>query len=329
MLESREVALRPREGGADPTAKIALAQAFVDPSRADNTKEAYGSDWKNFVTWCQTHTLESLPASEQTVAAYLGDLAQTHSPATLSRRLSTINRAHQQAGFRSPARLRENPLVADVMSEIRKTKGIAQKGARPVLLKDLLKMLDGLRDPIKAARDKTLLLIGFAGGLRSSELAAIKVSDIEWVSTGLIIGIPRSERDQEGRGEEVEIPYGQNPATCPLRALDNWMKIAPIKEGPVFRKVMKSGRIAGEALHPESITWILRRALEAAGFKGAKLKEFSSHSLRAGFCTQASLNGASEIEIMQQSRHKSMNTLRRYIRAGKEMKLRAAGKLGL
>ncbi len=179
-------------------------------------------------------------------------------------------------------------------------------------------MLDTLRDPIKAARDKALLLIGFAGGLRSSELAAIEVRDLEWVSTGLVVGIPRSKRDQEGKGEEVEIPCGQNPATCPVRALENWIKIAPIKDGAVFRKVMKSGRIGEQALDPESITWILRRALDAAGYKGAKLKEFSSHSLRAGFCTQASLNGASEIEMMQQSRHKSMNTLRRYIRAGKQ-----------
>jgi integrase len=314
---------------ASLAAKIEQTQAFIAQAKADNTIDAYKSDWEHFVAWCAQHKLSSLPATEETVAVYLADLAATHAPASLTRRLTPISRAHLQAGYRSPARLRESPLLADTLGGIRRVKGVAQRSAKPILLKDIVKMLDHLEGPIKAARDKALLLVDFASAMRRSELVAVTVPDLEWSTTGVTIRIPRSKRDQEGRGQEVELVYGANRATCPVSALKDWMSIAPIEDGPVFRKVMRSGKISKVALNPESVTWIVRRALKAAGVSGARLAQYSAHSLRAGFCTQASLHGASEIEIMQQSRHRSVPALRRYIREGKQMQLRVAGKLGL
>jgi integrase len=154
-------------------------------------------------------------------------------------------------------------------------------------------------------------------------------------SEGITILLPVSKTDQEPQGREVELPIGVQPGdtakselTCPVRALDEWMRLASIKHGPVFRRVSQTQKVGG-ALSARSIGWVIKRALGRAGLDATELSKYGAHSLRAGFCTEAYSNGASEVAIMKQTGHKSPAMVRKYIRADRQDRQTAVGKLGL
>ena len=266
-----------------------------------------------------------LPALPQTVALYLTDRAATLKTSSLARRLTTINRAHQAAGQPSPATM-QNAVVSEVWKGIKRKKGTAQHGKKPFLTLDLRRIIAELPQDLQGLRDRALLLAGFAGGFRRSELTALCVEDLEATPDGLIVRLGRSKTDQEGQGRSVALPYGSDPQTCPVRALRAWLEQAGITAGPLFRAIDKHGLVNGHALHADSVAYLVKRA---AGRAGLETTEYAGHSLRAGLATQAAMNGASELAIMKQTGHRSLATVRKYIREGALFRDNAATKLGL
>jgi site-specific recombinase XerD len=284
----------------------------VHAAKAPSTLRAYRSDWEHFVRWCQQHTLSALPATAETVALYLTALSATHRPATMTRRLTAITKAHQIAGHSSPATMQQ-PAVSETLKGIRRTLGTAQRAKAPLLTADVRRMIDGLPDTVAGCRDRALLLLGFAGGFRRSELAALDVEDVVTKDDGLVVKLRRSKTDPEGQGRDVGIPYGSNPSTCPVRAWHAWKTAAGISQGALFRGIDRHGRLGAVRLHKDSIGLIVKRAAEAAGLDPAL---YAGHSLRAGLATQSYLNGAGELAIMRQTGHRSLAMVRRYIRDG-------------
>lgn len=297
-------------------------RGFLAAARADNTRRAYRADWADFETWCGRHALGSLPAASETVAFYLTDLAGSHRPATLRRRLTVIHRAHLASGHPSPS----NILVSETLKGIRRTAGTAQRGKRPLFTDDLRAMIAALPENLQGLRDRALLLIGYAGGFRRSELAALTTSDVGIEKDGLAITIRRSKTDPEGQGRKVAIPYGSHAETCPVRAYCAWIEAAGVIGGAVFREIDRHGRVEPKALHKDSVGMIVKRAARRAGLDA---REYAGHSLRAGLATQAYLNGANELAIMRQTGHRSLTTVRKYIRDVTLFRDNPAGKLGL
>jgi integrase len=238
---------------------------------------------------------------------------------------SSITKAHQAAGFASPASM-QHAVVSETLKGIRRTLGTAQPGKEPLLTADILAMLDCLDDSRIGVRNRALLLVGFAGGFRRSELAHLNTEDITETAAGLVIRVQRSKTDPEGKGISVALPYGSTAATCPVRSYRAWILAAGITSGSAFRAVDRHGRVASGRLDAGSIARVVKRAAQAAGLDPAL---YAGHSLRAGFATQAFLNGAAEVSIMRQTRHKSLNTLRKYIRDRSLFRDNPAAKLGL
>jgi integrase len=307
-------------------ARLAVtARGFLAAAKAESTRRAYAADWRDFEAWCRGHGLPALPAAPASVALYLTDRAASHRPATLRRRLTVIARAHQGAGYPSPASM-QHPLVSETLKGIRRTIGTAQSGKQPLYTEELRAMAQALPETIQGVRDRALLLIGYAGGFRRSELAAVTMEDVAARADGLVIRLQRSKTDQEGQGREVAIPFGSHPETCPVRAYRVWVEAAGLRAGPVFREVDRHGRIATKPLHKDSIGSIVKRAASRIGLDPAA---YAGHSLRAGLATQAYLNGATELAIMQQTGHRSLTTVRKYIRHASLFRDNPAAKLGL
>ena len=300
-------------------------RAYLAAAKAESTRRAYRADWDNFDAWCRRHALASLPATPETAALYITDLAASHKPATLRRRLTVIGRAHQAAGHPSPASMQE-ALVSETLKGIRRTKGTAQTGKRPLYTEQLRAMIRALPENLQGIRDRALLLIGFAGGFRRSELAALTAGRLAVEKDGLVVTLDRSKTDQEGQGRQVAIPYGSNPETCPVRAYREWMEAAGLTAGAVFREIDRHGSVEAKALHKDSVGLIVKRAAARIGLEAAL---YAGHSLRAGLATQAYLNGANEISIMQQTGHRSLATVRKYIRESSLFRDNPAAKLGL
>jgi site-specific recombinase XerD len=299
------------------------ASDFASRSKAANTLRAYRADWNDFVGWSGRCGQESLPASAETVALYLADLAATRKVATLTRRVAAISQAHQIACFESPT---SSSKVRLVMAGIRRTKGTAQAAKTPVLIQDLRLMIDRLPETTIGVRDRALMLLGFAGAFRRSELVALDIGDLEFTRDGLVITVSRSKTDQEGAGRKVGIPYGSNPDTCPVRSVKDWIEKGAINSGPLFRSINRHGRIANERLSAEAVAAVVKKY---AALIGRAAAEFGGHSLRSGLATSSAAAGASERAIMNQTGHRSLTTVRRYIRDGSLFRENATALVGL
>jgi integrase len=322
---SSAAALVPDTRGGELAALHLRAREFISAAKAPATRTAYRADWDHFAAWCRERGLPFLPATPETVALYLAALAATHKPATLARRLTSINKAHQAAGLDAPGRM-EKAAVGETLKGIRRTVGVAQSGKRPLLTADIRKKLAGLPGGLLGIRDRALLLVGFAGGFRRSELAALNAADISETDDGMLVNLRFSKTDPEGRGRKVALPHGSSTETCPVSALRVWMERAAITAGPVFRGVDRHGNVGRKGLHKDSIGMIVKRAARAAGFDP---RSYAGHSLRAGLATQAYLNGANEFSIMRQTGHRSVEMVRRYIRDIELFRDNPAAKLGL
>ncbi len=215
-------ALAPLEELADS------ARDFAISSKAPSTIRAYRSDWRHFEAWCQVRDLLHLPASPETLAMYLVDMSSWAKAATIQRRLSSISQAHGVAGHDSPTHDR---LVRLTHSGIRRAIGTAHKGKDPVVTAEIRAMVDTLPETLGGLRDRALLVVGFAGGFRRSELVALDVEDVADRAEGLVVTLRRSKTDQEGAGREVGIPFGSHVETCPVRALGAWLAAAGIEDG--------------------------------------------------------------------------------------------------
>lgn len=298
---------------------------FIGAAKAANTRRAYQSDWRHFAAWCEANAVEPLRAGPDMVALYLASLADSHRASTLTRRLSSITKVFQTAGIASPSSL-SHAVVGETLKGIRRVKGVAAETKAPLLTDDIRKVLAALPSDLSGIRDRALLLLGFAGGFRRAELAAIEIRDLRESEEGLTIRVRRSKTDPEAEGRSVAIPFGENEETCPVRAVAAWRAAAEIGEGPLFRGVTRQGRVSEARLHPDSIGQIVKRMVAEAGFDPAF---YAGHSLRSGMATQASMNGASELAIMRQTGHRSVGMVRRYIREGSLFRDNPAAKLGL
>jgi integrase len=310
--------------GSDLALAASRVQDYLRNTRAENTRKAYASDWQQFSTWCRTHALLDLPAAPATLMLYLGELAGAGKRiSTLTRRVAAIAQVHRGAGFEAPGEART---VRDLLSGIRRTHGVAPQAKQALLSDDVRAMVRPLGDSLRDCRDRALLLVGFAGAFRRSELVAIRMEDLAFVEEGLVIQLRRNKTDQEGQGREVAIPLGSRPETCPVLALQGWIRRAAISSGPIFRGVSRHAHISGEALTPTAVALIVKERALAAGLDPTTC---SGHSLRAGFATSAALGGAPEWAIMKQTGHRSRAMLDRYVRVAGRFRSNAVSFTGL
>jgi site-specific recombinase XerD len=308
--DDRSLPLPARGVDSAPVALTTSAAGYAADEKAAATRLAYRSDWRHFQTWCEGAKANPLPASPATTAAYLADLADSGLKAsTNSRRLAAIAYAHRLKGLDAPT---SSEAVHAVLRGIRRRLGVAPVRKAPATAKAIGAMLEHVPDTLIGKRDRALLLIGFAAALRRSELAALRVPDIEMHEEGILLHIRRSKTDQEGEGAQIPIPRGGRLMV--VEALEAWLAAAKIADGPAFVSIGKGDRVSQKRISDNAIGEIVKRYAAAAGFDP---KEFAGHSLRAGFVTSALEHGADVLKVMDVTRHRRVETLKGYDRRAK------------
>lgn len=297
-------------------------------ARAANTRRAYDSDWRSFTSWCDERGFTSLPAHPEVIVSYLADLGrQGKKMSTVTRHLTTITRAHKMAGHPSP---RHNPLVSDVVRGMENKYSVAKSGKDPLLVDHVRAMVSQLGEGLSDIRDRALVLVGFSGGFRRSELVGLDVEDVRFVDAGMAIRLRRSKTDQKGEGRPIGIHRGEHLDTCPVRALQMWLAAAGVTSGPIFRGLRKDGdgglAVKSSRLCDKTVADVVKRLADAAGIDK---RLFSGHSLRSGFATAAAVGDASEASIMKQTGHKTSKMVRHYIRDADLFRDNASRRLGL
>jgi site-specific recombinase XerD len=288
---------------------LEAVKGYVAESLAPNTRRAYRSALTAFRAWCAAEGVDPMPASPETVAAFIAAEADAgRKVSTLEQRIAAIRWAHDAAGFDSPTAAKA---LRATMGGIRRSKGVAptRKAAATV---DRLAAMVSHADPetVKGCRDRALLLFGFASAMRRSELVALDLADLELTERGLFVTLRRSKGDQEGQGQQRAVPFGRNPETCPVRALAAWFEAAGITEGRVFRSVDRHGHIGG-SLSGRAVADVVKGYAKRAGLDPAA---FGGHSLRAGFVTSSSERGAKADRIMDHTGHHSVAMIHTYTR---------------
>ena len=303
---------------------IEAAEDYASGADALGTAVAYRKHWTAFESWCVGQHLCALPAAPQTLAAYLALRAdQGRRPATLRVTLAAVLQTHERAGHASPT---TDPFVKKTWKGIRRKLGVKPKKKDPLSATELRRMMDVLPAGLIGHRDRALLLLGFAGGFRRSELVALTVRELSFVREGLEVFIVTSKTDQERKGDLKVVAFGSDPSTCPVRAVKDWLELSGIIEGPVFRPINRHEQLAAKALTDHAVAAILKRAAQLAGLS---TPELSGHSLRSGFVTEAANNGADYPSIMDQTGHGSLDTVHGYNRRKDKWKRPASSKLGL
>lgn len=298
------------------------AEKHLANSMAANTKKAYTSDWQLFTQWCAVNKLQALPATKETMVYYLTFLGQSYKASTIKRKMTAISQGHETAGMESPMK---SPLVQGVWQGIQRTIGIKEVGKEALWLQDLRQVVGVLPDTLIGFRDRALLVIGWAGALRRSELIGLDVEHIRFTRDGLVVTIEHSKTDQQGAGQVIALPYGSNRLTCPVRSMQEWIEESGITSGPIFRRMDRHGNLYNR-LTAQSVRLIVQKYCEKAGLPAAS---YGAHSLRSGFCSTAAKAGKSEHQIMRQTRHKQSTSLQRYIKHGTIFEDNAAIGIGL
>jgi site-specific recombinase XerD len=283
-------------------------------SKANNTVRAYKSDFKDFGIFCATNGFKSLPSEPKIVSLYLTHLSTKGAKiSTLKRRLVSIGVIHKLKGHYLDTK---HPAIIENIMGIKRRKGNNQKGKKPILINDLKKIINVIdqqsKEEIKKLRDRSIILIGFSGGFRRSELVNIDYDDIEFVSEGVKIFIKRSKTDQSGEGMIKAIPYFGNKTFCPVLALKQWIDNCKIKSGKIFD------------ISDKSVALIIKKYASLAGLDANK---YGGHSLRSGFATSAAESGAEERNIMAMTGHKTTQMVRRYIQEANLFKNNALNKI--
>lgn len=294
------------------------AREYAEAARSYNTRRAYRADWMDFQTWCNRRGLTWLPALPETVALYISERAGSLKTSSIRRRLSSISQAHQEAGYDTPTAAAG---VRQVWKGICNTNGTSQEGKAPAVAAEIVRMLDAVPTSILTsnprarelliARDRALLLLGFLGAFRRSELVALTTEDLRIGSSGMTVQIRRSKTDQAGEGQQLAILYQPDQRHCAIRCVKSWLKAASIESGPVFRAVDRHGRMGAAALAPHTVARVVKRTARLAGLDEER---YSGHSLRAGLATSAAAAHADDRAIMRQTRHRDRKTLDKYVR---------------
>ena len=282
-------------------------------SKAANTLRAYESDYKDFSAFCAKNNFKSFPADPKILSLYLTHLSQTSKFSTLKRRIASISVVHKLKGFYIDTK---HPVVRENLLGIKRVKGSNQKAKKPILINDLKHIIDVInksntRD-VRKTRDKALILIGFAGGFRRSELVALETEDIEFVREGVKIFVKRSKTDQSGEGMTKAIPSFNNAFYCPVLHLQDWMAKGKSINNKIF------------PISDKSVALIIKKYANLAGLDGNK---YGGHSLRSGFATSTAESGAEERNIMAMTGHKTTQMVRRYIKEANLFKNNALNKI--
>lgn len=302
---------------------IERARAYVEASKAANTRRTYGSAWRSFCRWCRARGLVELPARPETVATYLADKAATLRPSSLNVHVSAISQAHKLAGVESPT---THEVVRAVVQGIRRTHGTASAPKDAITLNDLRAMIAVAGNDLRGKRDRAILLVGFCGGLRRSELVGVNAGDLSFRNEGIALRIRRSKTDQQGAGRTIPLGFGSSSATCPVLAVRQWMAAAGIERGPLLRAVDRHGHVRTGRLDGRTVARVVKRLGSAIGLD---VTNVGGHSLRAGLATSAAAAGISERTISEITGHRSLLVLRGYIRSGRLFEHDMVSRLGL
>jgi len=281
---------------------------YIRASKAENTQRAYQTALREFEAFCRERRVPCLPAEPQVVAAYLEWLAQRNRPSTIQVKLPALSLAHRMKGLPDPTR---SELIKTVAAGIRRKLGTAPSRKAPITFDELSRMVRALPRTLRGKRDRAVLLLGFAGAFRRSELAGLDMADLRFDSHKLTITLRHSKTDQEGQGMKKVIPRLQAESLCPVRAVKDWLYAAHITSGPVFRPVDRWHAIHARRLTDRAMATIIKEAARRADLDE---RQFSGHSLRAGFVTEAAMRGTPEWKIQEVTGHKSPAMLRGYIR---------------
>ena len=299
-------------------------------SKANNTIRAYKSDFRDFGGFCAKNGLKCLPADPKIVSLYMTYLSTKDAKmSTLRRRLVSIGVIHRLKGHYLDTK---HPIIIENLMGIKRKKGSYQKGKKPILINHLKLMIEAIdkdtsdETGIRKLRDKTIILLGFAGGFRRIELISIDFEDLEFVSEGVKIFIRKSKTDQFGEGMIKGLPYFTNQKYCPVWHLKKWLEISEIKSGPIFRRFSKGLNLGKNRLTDQSVALFLKKHLSNAGIEN---KNYSGHSLRSGFATVTAESGADERSIMAMTGHKTTQMVRRYIKEANLFKNNALNKIKL
>lgn len=313
---------------ADVAELADVVAEYQAAARSEATRRAYQSDVEAWQSWAVRMGFPPWPADGRAVAMWLAVLARGGlSVSSLNRRLSALKAESRDRRIAIP----DGPELAEVWAGIRRTHGRPPRQKRPLVVKDLRRVVGKLPAGLQGVRDRAILLLGFATAMRRSELAAVELDGpgagqvrLAFVAEGAEISIDRSKADQLGRGAVIAVPFGT--ALCPIAAVEAWLKAAGIRSGPAFRRVWRGGRVGDQALTDRAIAEVVKRA---CGRVGLNVDSFSGHSLRSGLITSASEAGASLDEIMETSRHAKVETVLGYIRSSKRMKRAVSKRVGL
>jgi site-specific recombinase XerD len=294
-------------------------------SKANNTLRAYKSDFKDFASFCSKHGLSSLPTEPEIVSLYLTQLSKKSKISTLRRRLVSISMVHKLKGHYLDTK---HPIIVENLMGIRRLKGSIQRGKKPILINYLKIIINSINEQNKKEtnnlRDKALILVGFGGGFRRTELISIDFEDLEFVTEGLKITVRKSKTDQFGEGMIKGLPYFDDQNYCPVINLKKWLEISKIQTGPIFRRFSKGSYLTEKRLTDQSVALLIKKYLSLAGIDN---KNFAGHSLRSGFATAAADAGADERSIMAMTGHKTTQMVRRYIREANLFKNNALNKI--
>ncbi len=312
------------------TVKAALAQAksltYRDGADAPATRRAYDSDMRAFEAWCAQHQLIALPATPEVVGAYLAAAGEGYAISTLHRRVAAIAHASAIAGH--PLNTRA-PAISETLRGIGRLHGSHRRRAAALGVSELKALTSVCEATMAGDRDRALLLIGFAGALRRSELVGLDIEHLTRRRDGVALQLPPSKNDPPGEGGEVLIVYGRHSATCPMQALELWLEAAAITAGPVFRRVRAGGQVGPHRLSADAVRDILLKRAHQAGLESTMAETISPHGLRAGFVTTAYDAGVPDEMIMGQTRHRDIAAVRKYIRRARISGCAVSGKLGL
>ena len=282
-------------------------------SKAQNTLRAYASDFRHFRNFCIDNNVKYLPSDPRIISLYLTKLAQTSKFSTLKRRIASISVIHKMKGHYLDTK---HPIIVENLLGIKRAKGSNQKSKKPILINELKLIINAIdeanQSENKKIRDKALILIGFSGGFRRSELVNIEHGDIEFVNEGVKIFIKRSKTDQSGEGMIKAIPYFDNKSFCPVISLKDWINYSETNSGKIFD------------ISDKSVALIIKKYTSLSGLDPNR---YSGHSLRSGFATSTAESGAEERNIMTMTGHKTTQMVRRYIQEANLFKNNALNKI--
>lgn len=328
----------PRDHDLVPVPKgmnVALARVLSEEAdeyrlyeRAPRTMQEYEKRWQRFCTWAQENGYPTLPTSPSVVEWYLVLRIKTCGMSTLMSDLAAIRYQHVANDFPSPT---NDASIQRLLSGIRRRRALLGQGKKrrvhPVTLETLQRILEKIPSTLRGTRDRAIFLLGFTAALRRSEIVAALVEHVRSADErGVILYIPRSKGDQEGEGAEIAVPFGQDPALCPVGALTAWLQRSGLKEGHLFRPINRYSTLRKTPMTTNSIALLIKEYVSKAGIDPT---EFSGHSLRAGLVTSAVDAGAALWEVARVTRHKDLNTLRDYIRIADQFRRHPATIAGL